>query len=84
MTLIEGFNIGVRGQNAWVICSAVEKQAYEAELGYTEWVTVVECICGDGSAIHPLVIFKGETTVQRPWIPPEMNKDWSWTCKTKG
>ena len=65
MTLIEGFNIGVRGQNAWVICSTVEKQAYKAEPGHTEWVTVVECICRDGSAIHLLIIFKGETTIQR-------------------
>jgi len=73
--MTEGFNIGVRGQNAWVICSTAEKQAYEAEPGRTEWVTVVECICRDGSAIHPLIIFKGETTIQRAWIPPEMDKD---------
>jgi len=74
--MIEGFNIGVRARNAWVICSAMEKQAYEAEPGRTEWVKVVECICGDGSAIHPLVIFKGEM-VQTAWTLPEMNKDWS-------
>ena len=84
MTLIEGFNIGVRGQKAYVVCGAGERQVYEAEPGRTEWITVVECICADGSAIHPLVIFKGETTVQTAWIPPEMDKDWSWTCNTKG
>ena len=84
MTLIEGFNIGVRGQNAWVICGVAEKQAYEVEPGRAEWVMVVECICSDGSANHPLVIFKGETTIQTAWIPPEMDKDWSWTCNTKG
>jgi Tc5 transposase DNA-binding domain len=43
--LIEGFNIGVQEQNAWVIYSAMEKQTYEAEPGRTEWVTVVKCIC---------------------------------------
>ena len=77
MTLIEGFNIGVRGQKAYVVCGAGERQVYETEPGRTEWITVVECICADGSAIHPLVIFKGETTVQTAWIPPEMDKDWS-------
>lgn len=83
-SLIAGFNIGVRGKKAHVICSTNEKQIYEAEPGRTEWVTVVECICADGSAIHPLVIFKGKTTVQKAWIPPEMEKDWSWACNTKG
>ena len=57
---IEGFNIGIHGKNSYVICSAKEKQIYAAEPGRTEWVTVVECICADGTAINPLIIFKGE------------------------
>jgi hypothetical protein len=83
MLTLLGFNIGKRGRNAYVICSAAEKKIYQAEPGRTEWVTVIECICGDGSAISPLVIFKGET-VQTSWIPAEMNTDWSWSCNTKG
>ena len=51
---------------------------------WTEWVTIVECICSNRSATHPLVIFKRDTTVQMAWIPFTMNKDWSWTCNTKG
>lgn len=47
-------------------------------------MTVVECICADGTAIAPLVIFKGETTVQTGWILDDMDKDWSWTCNSKG
>ena len=35
-----GFNIGKRGWNAYVICSAIEKKVYQAEPGRTEWVTV--------------------------------------------
>ena len=68
----------------WVIYSAVEKQGYEAEPEGTEQVTVVECIYPDESAIHRLVILKGETIVQTAWIPPEMDKNQSWTCNTKG
>jgi len=64
-----GFNIGKRGRNAYVICSGAEPRRIE-------WVTVLECICGDGSKISPLVIFKGES-IQTSWIPSEseMNGD---------
>ena len=83
MILITDFNVGVRGRNSYVICSAAEKQIRQVEPGQTEWVTVVECICGDESAIPPLMIFKGEN-IQTAWIPPDMNKDWSWACNSKG
>jgi hypothetical protein len=43
----------------------------------------VECICGDGTAIPPLIIFKGET-LQKAWIPPEADKEWAWTNNSKG
>jgi len=44
---------------------------------------VIECICGDGTAISPLVIFKGEN-LQTAWIPNDMEKSWKFTCNTKG
>ena len=44
---------------------------------------MLECICGDGSKISPLVIFKGES-IQTSWIPSESNNDWSWSSNTKG
>ena len=66
--LILGFNIGVRGRSSYVICGANAKKMYQAEPGRTEWVTVGECICGDGTAVPPLVIFKGEN-LQTAWIP---------------
>jgi len=81
---VVGFNIGVRGRRAAVICSASEKRVYQAEPGRTEWVTVIECICADGSALPPLVIFKGKSAVQTAWVPSDMDKDWSWACNTKG
>src|SRR5215475_3241156 len=78
-----GLNIGKQGRNSYVICNAAEKKVYQAEPGCKEWVTVLECICGDGSAISPLVIFKGES-IQTSWIPAEMDGDWSWAFNTKG
>jgi len=74
--LILGFNIDIRGRKSYVICSAREKTVYEKELGRKEWVTVMECICGDGTMIPPLVIFKGEN-MQTVWIPKNVNYDWS-------
>lgn len=80
---IIGFNIGVRGKNSFVICNAKEKQVYTAEPGRTEWVTVVECICTDGTAIDPLIIFKGEN-LQTAWIPSDTKNERAWSCNSKG
>ena len=83
LILTKGFNIGVRGTHAYVICDRKEKKALEAQPGRTEWVTIVECICADGGAIQPLIIFKGEN-FQTGWIPNDMNTTWNWSCNTKG
>ena len=82
---ILGFNISKWELKAYVICSAIEIKVYQAEPGYTEWITVLEYICGNGSAIGPLVIFKGES-IQTSWIPSdsEMNSDWSPALNMKG
>ena len=34
--------------------------SYRKQGGRQEWVSVVECICADGSVINPLLILKGE------------------------
>jgi hypothetical protein len=44
---------------------------------------VIECICGDGTTIPPLVIFKGQN-LQTAWIPKDMTTSWKFTCNTKG
>jgi frataxin-like iron-binding protein CyaY len=44
---------------------------------------VIECICGDGTTIPPLVIFKGQN-LQTAWIPKDMMASWKFTCNTKG
>ena len=82
LILTEGFNIGVRRTYAYVICDRMEKKTLEVQPGRSEWVTIVECICVDGSAIQPLIIFKGEN-FQTGWIPNDMNMTWNWSCNTK-
>ena len=39
-----------------------------------EWVTIVECVSGDGRALFPLVIFGGKN-VQQQWFEEEMLED---------
>lgn len=39
-----------------------------------EWVTIVECVSGDGRALFPLVIFGGKN-VQQQWFQKEMLND---------
>jgi len=63
-----GFNVGVIQVGRRVIDSTCNIN-YRKEPGRQEWVTVVECICANGSSISPLVIFKGEK-LSSEWIIP--------------
>jgi hypothetical protein len=56
---------------------------YQAHPGRQEWVSVVECICGDRTSISPLVIFKGKNVLQG-WIPNEVLDSWYFSANTKG
>ena len=40
------------------IINAEIHQQFQSKPGRQEWVTVVECICMNGTAISPLIIFK--------------------------
>jgi hypothetical protein len=42
-------------------------QQFQNKPGRQEWMTSVECICTDGIALPPLIIFKGEK-VSRQWV----------------
>ena len=42
------------------IINANIRQKFQAKPGRQEWVTVMKCICADGSIIPPLVIFKAK------------------------
>ena len=43
----------------------------------------MECICIDGTAIWPFVIFKGENLMSS-WIPAGLLEKWDWACNSKG
>ena len=80
-----GFSIGKIEATRIIINSKI-RAAYQAQPGRQEWVSIIECICGDGTAISPLVIFKGEN-LSTTWVPGNLyedNSDWKVTCNSKG
>jgi len=77
-----GFAIGEK-QPGRVIINAHIRQKFQAKSGRQEWVTVVECICADGSHIPPLIIFKAEN-LSTEWIPASIHGNWRFNCNTKG
>lgn len=56
------FSIGTM-ESARIIYDSILRTKHQAHLGRQEWVSIVECICGDGINIPPLGIFKGKNVL---------------------
>ena len=55
----------------------------ERQLFQVDKVISVECICADGTAILPLIIFKGES-LSRTWILENTDLSWCYSHNSKG
>jgi hypothetical protein len=77
-----GFAIGEKEAGRCIINTNIRQQ-FQAKPGRQEWVTVVECICADGSVVPPLVIFKAEK-LSTQWIPASVHGNWRFNCNSKG
>jgi hypothetical protein len=80
-----GVGQGVGGDH-WVICEIASRLALKKDIDKGEWITVLECISGDGYALPPLLIFKGKH-VQQQWFPRRnlgLWDDWSFKASPKG
>ena len=55
----KGIQLGI-GARITAMIDRDQKAVYSIEDGNRELVTVIECICADGSTIHPSVIFQGQ------------------------
>ena len=71
-------------QGACVVIDSRIRSQFQARPGRQEWVTVIECICGDGSMIDPLVIFRGMKLSSEWLISSELTKGWRFSCTKKG
>jgi hypothetical protein len=70
-------------KNSHVIVKRGPCRAYKSQPGRQEWITAVECICGDGSTIPPLVILTGKN-LSRQWVPKDMEEHFYLTTSEKG
>jgi DDE superfamily endonuclease/Tc5 transposase DNA-binding domain/helix-turn-helix, Psq domain len=77
-----GFAIGEKEPGRCIINAKVRQQ-FQAKPGRQEWVSVVECICADGTIVPPLVIFKAEN-LSTQWIPAHIHGHWRFSCNSKG
>ena len=68
----KGFLIGVTSRTKHVFSRRMwEKKEVTATLqdGNRAWITVLACICGDGSALPPGIIFESKnSTIQSSWV----------------
>jgi hypothetical protein len=79
-----GFSIRSVQWGKVIINSQIRCQ-FQANPGRQEWVTAIECICGNGNAIDPLLIFKGakvgdwirHANVPDTWSHSYSNKGWT-------
>jgi hypothetical protein len=78
-----GFAIGTIERSVTIINSEIRTRLQRANPGRQEWVTSVECICADGTALPPLIIFKAEN-LSHEWIPADTPQDWAFSCNSKG
>ena len=77
-----GFSIGTMESTRIIIDSTLctKHQAYP---GRQEWVSFVECICGNRIILPPLGIFKGKDILQN-WILDKILNSWFFSANTKG
>lgn len=58
-----GFSIRTM-ESTQIIVDSTLRTKHQAHPGRQEWVSMVECICGDGTAIVPFGIFKGQNVLE--------------------
>ena len=77
-----GFNVGV-AKTGRIVIDLRQNVNYKKQPGRQEWLTLIECICADGSTIPPLVIFKGKTFPVDQVL--QCTEDsWRFSCSNKG
>ncbi|APA05486.1 hypothetical protein sscle_01g002560 [Sclerotinia sclerotiorum 1980 UF-70] len=77
-----GHSIGTM-ESTRIIIDSTLRTKHQAHPGCQEWISMVECICVDGSILPPLGIFKGKNVLQN-WIPKEVLGSWFFSANTKG
>ena len=77
-----GFSIGTMDSTRIIIDSTLRTK-YQAHPGRQEWVSFLECICGDNTILDAFGIFKGKNVLQG-WIPYDLIDKWYFSANSKG
>ena len=77
-----GYAIGEIEATKCIINTNIRQQ-FQSKPGRQEWVTSVECICADRTALPPLIIFK-RTKLSIRWVNGNILTKWRFACNTKG
>jgi hypothetical protein len=68
--------------NSFVLSTSNKKRTYVESPESREWVSILECINGNGNSITPLIIFKGQN-LQTSWFT-QSTPDWQYTTSGNG
>ena len=66
-----------QGSNGLVLGSARARNLQKKQPGSRAWITPIECVSATGSAVPPLVIYKGQS-IQQQWFPLDLQPYASW------
>ena len=77
-----GFAIGSM-ESTRIIVDSATRTKWQANPGRQEWISVIECICADGTVIDPFVIMKGKN-VTREATPAHLDRIWTFTSTANG
>ena len=77
-----GFSIGTI-ESTRIIIDLTLCTKYQAYPGRQEQVSIVECICTDGTILLVFGIFKGKNILQN-WIPDTVLNKWFFLANSKG
>jgi DDE superfamily endonuclease/helix-turn-helix, Psq domain len=61
------------GENVKVLVSRSDAEAFSAQPGNREWVSIIECIGGTGYTLPPFIIFEGKR-IQLDWTDALVDK----------
>jgi hypothetical protein len=76
-----GFQLGQISTSRVVTSSERTGRPKQIKPSNTEWVTVIQGACADGSAIPPLLIFKGKT-INYSWLGEDFPQTWMFAASS--
>ena len=78
-----GFQMGFISPSMVVTSSDRKGRPKQVKPTNTQWITVIQGACADGTAVPPFFIFKGKQLSQS-WFQPGLPHDWTFHVSENG